>query len=388
MISKFTLRTVFLLLFISLSGLGYGQATLSKKDTSDVRFVNARKFYIYKVDKGETLFSISQKFNIPQEEILEFNKEIDGQGLKYKSKIWIPAYSWLKKDDDKSVKAAEEKDKHYDKITYKITLISALNYPKMYVSDSLNSDSTFIEEAISKDVKANLEFVEGALHAADVMTKSGFKSVIRIVDSEDDTLHVLKLMNADAIPDLIVTNASGNVLKWCAKYADDKGIKLISSGVNTSDQLKAFSNSISLLPSSLTQCKEMGAFMASEYPGSVAITVRTSQAKENERSAFFKLGWRRVKSEKEVTIDYAKGGVSSLIDSLSKSKTNIVFLSSSNEDMATTILSELKLHLSDRKIIVAGLPTWQYFETLDQNLLTQCNTIFSVRALFRMHQTC
>ncbi|MBK6837850.1 MAG: LysM peptidoglycan-binding domain-containing protein [Bacteroidetes bacterium] len=71
--------------------------SLTKKDTSEVRFVNSRKFFIYKVGKGETLFSISQKFRIPQEEIHQFNPDLAREGLKGKMKLWIPAYSWLKK---------------------------------------------------------------------------------------------------------------------------------------------------------------------------------------------------------------------------------------------------------------------------------------------------
>ena len=33
--------------------------SLSSSDTANVHFLNARKFYIYKVEKGETLFGIS-----------------------------------------------------------------------------------------------------------------------------------------------------------------------------------------------------------------------------------------------------------------------------------------------------------------------------------------
>src|SRR5436189_6261593 len=85
-----------------------GQA-LKEKDTTNVQFINSRKFYIYKVEKGETLFSISQKFKIPQEEIIQFNKDIEKNGLKAKMKVWVPAYSWLKKDTVAEEKKPEEK---------------------------------------------------------------------------------------------------------------------------------------------------------------------------------------------------------------------------------------------------------------------------------------
>ena len=38
----------------------------------------------------------------------------------------------------------------------------------------------------------------------------------------------------------------------------------------------------------------------------------------------------------------------------------------------------MKERISENTITVAGLPTWQYFETIDQNLIDQCNVyIFS-----------
>ena len=67
-----------------------------------------------------------------------------------------------------------------------------------------------------------------------------------------------------------------------------------------------------------------------------------------------------------------------MADSLSKNKNNVIFISSSNEDMISTILGELKEHVLEKTITVAGLPTWQYFETIDQNLMDKCNVyIFS-----------
>src|SRR5438067_161414 len=103
--------------------------TISKKDTSTVQFINSRKFYIYKVEKGETLFSISQKFKIPQEEILQFNKDVEKDGLKVKTKLWIPAYSWKKKDSGETTQAAAANPEF---ITYRIGIVTTFNLPKIY----------------------------------------------------------------------------------------------------------------------------------------------------------------------------------------------------------------------------------------------------------------
>ena len=131
----FKIETVYIKKILFLVGLllaqfTFGQ-TLTKKDTSDVRFLNSRKFFIYKVEKGETLFSISQKFNVPQEEITQFNKDLSQQGLKAKTKLWIPAYSWLKKDSKAETTTEEVDEVNPEKKLYRIAVVSALNLPKI-----------------------------------------------------------------------------------------------------------------------------------------------------------------------------------------------------------------------------------------------------------------
>ena len=57
---------VFLLFCIQAVSAQNAKVNLSAKDTAEVRFLNNRKFYLYQVGKGESLFSISQKFGIPR----------------------------------------------------------------------------------------------------------------------------------------------------------------------------------------------------------------------------------------------------------------------------------------------------------------------------------
>ncbi len=364
-------------LVLMIAQQAHGQIQLLKKDTSEIRFINSRKFFVYKVTKGETLFSIAQKFKIPQQEILDFNKDISEQGLKNRSKIWIPAYSWLKNEITPAKNEVEEIDKHPEKNFYKVTIVTTLNLPKLYYSYNSGQDSSFVDEPIDKDISNNLAFVEGALQSADRLNSEGLKIHIDILDSEQDTSRTLsKIKNLS--PDIIITNESGMLLKFLARYSDKKKIKLLSAGINTTDYIKDSQNTFCIFPSSLTQCEEMGRFSARYFPNSVATTIKSIQPKENERSQYFRNGWKNSGGGKSIIIDYNKGGVKAIIDSLSTTKKNVIFLSSSNEDIITTILSEIKTVAEEKNITVAGLPTWQYFETIDQKLLDNCNVqIFS-----------
>ncbi len=342
--------------------------SLSSRDTANVHFLNARKFYIYKVEKGETLFGISQKFAIPQEEILEFNHDISKNGLKAKMKLWIPAYSWLKKD---SIEKIVLKEVIPAKYTYKIAIITALNIPKQYTEN--DSSASYINEPLSDELKTNLEFIEGIAYAADVLKSEGIKFHFYYIDSESDSSKVLLKLRKSENPDMIITNESNSVLKGISAYSLVKNVSLIPCALNSSEIIKDNSKGLSLLPSSGKQCEMMGKFSREYFKNAYLITLKTSNQKENDRSEFFKNGWLSVKESFPRRIDCTKGNVAGIADSLSKGKNNLIFIPSSNEDFVSTILNSLKLKIPDYEFTVIGLPTWQYFETIDQKTIEDCN---------------
>ncbi len=361
------LFSLFTLFFLLLSFSTHAQ-TLSKKDTSNVHFLNSRKFFIYKVEKGETLFSISQKFKIPQEEIIQFNHEINN-GLKVKMKLWIPAYSWLKKDSlEKASNVVEDKKKDS---FYSIVVVTSFNLPKIYtVSDSTES---FVDEPINDGTKQNLEFIEGIIRSAESLKMGGFKINLDIIDSENDSLILLRKLSKKKNCDLIITNENGNLLSTISAFSEKNQIHLLSSAMNSSELIKENKYAISLLPSSFKQCEMMGKFSAEYFTNTSLILLKSVSAKELERAESFKSGWLSTKFTAVKRIDYAKLGSIAFADSLVKGKNNILFISSSNEDMVSSILNSLKVKIPEYQVTVIGLPTWQYFETIEPNHLELCN---------------
>jgi LysM repeat protein len=345
--------------------------TITSKDTAEVRFLNSRKFYIYKVGKGETLYSISQKFKIPQQEILEFNKDVAKDGLKNKMKIWIPAYSWLKNEKDSVVsEAIEVVDR---KKTFTIGVISTLDLPKMYVPDRSNIDSSYVDEPIRREIKTNLEFIEGVMLSAKAMKKDdSFKSHLHIIDSEGDSMRLRWKLKKETGFNLIITNETGATLRQISSFCMTNGVKLISCGVNTTDMIRQNKDAISLLPSSLMQCELTGYFSAKYFPSAKMIALKTSSIKENERSSAFRTGYEKGRNDPFTLID-TRAGEEIPVDSLVKGKNNVIFVPSSNEDMVSGMLNSLKTKIVDYTVTIVGLPTWQYFESIDQKLYQECN---------------
>ena len=368
--TEFKIDRFLLLVFIffkCLLGELYAQ-NLNKNDTSNVHFLNARKFYIYKVDKGETLFSISQKFKIPQDEIMGFNHEIEKTGLKVKMKLWIPAESWLKKETaivkDVITEAPE-------KSVYHIAVITCLNISKIYTA--IDTSYTFIDEPLKKEIKENLEFTEGVLYSAEVLKSEGLKVHLFIIDSENDSVKLIYKLKKYTGFNLIITNETGNMLKCISGFSSARNIKIFSCGINTVDFLKDNKAAFSLNPSSGKQCEQMGKFAGKYFQNSLLVTVKTTTSKENERTELFRSGWLKSQDKPVKQIDYFKNGAVAVADSLDKKKINVIFISSSNEDLVSSVLTVLSNKIPEYNIRVIGLPTWQYFETIDQKLIERCN---------------
>ncbi len=369
------MRSVYYLLLIAYYFLPFSafaqENSLSKKDTADVRFLNQRKFFIYKVDKNESLFSISKKFNISQIEIIEFNSELKNDGLKPKMKIWIPAYSLEKKKGEKHV--VVPKEEHHADETYSVALLLALNIPKNFSLDLSLVDSNFIMDVLDKETINNLEFYEGALLAIDSLKEKKLKVRLHVYDTENDSLKTAELLKKPEMKqmDIIISNCSLNVIKLINEFSKTNHLSFSSCSMNAGELLGDNRDAIAMLPASLTQCKEMGKFVAEKFRHDNCIILKTAMGKENERSFAFRRGWLDVSEDKLKEVDYSKYSkelnkvLKAVKDSMSTKLNNLIFVPSSNEDFVTGLVNGLKEYSEEYKITLLGLPTWQYFETID-----------------------
>lgn len=368
-------------LAVSLAFSSVSAQELTAKDTSEVRFLNGRKFYMYEVKKGETLYSISRKFGIPQDELTDLNPVIRS-GIKPKQDLWIPAYSWKglpRETGAEAVPRAESREKETRRSLH-IALISDLDLGKVYTGTPEPGDSA-VEERIDRSTRNNLEFTEGAMLALKRFQRSNPEQKLRVslVDSEGDTASLSKSAGKSDFrkADVWITNESGPVLSYLNRQSEKHGALLVSCGVNTSDRIMDNRDAVSLFPSSLLQCRKMGALTANRFKNAVAVFVKTSNPKEAERMNAMKEGWLSVHPPSSVRlVDYSKGFGKAVVDSLKGSKHHVVFVPSSNEDMITGLLLALKEKKATCDFSVVGLPTWYAFETIDPQLMQACDVYY------------
>ena len=112
-------------------------------------------------------------------------------------------------------------------------------------------DSSYVDEAIERDILNSLSFIQGATRSAEILKANGFKSHIIILDSEQDSVKLKSKLKLHS-PDLIITNENGSILKFLTQFSDLKNIRLLSCGINTTELIKESKNSVALFPSSLS----------------------------------------------------------------------------------------------------------------------------------------
>lgn len=346
------------------------RTALNKRDTSEVQWIKGSKFYVYQVEKGETVYSITKRFNVTEDELKKNNPDLR-DGLKTKMQLLIPASGGVKKSEPE--KKSEAK-KNLPKEIH-VALMLPVNIWKSFIPDSLRSDTAGNRET-DPEVTSQLEFYEGAMHALDSLASAEMKIHLSIFDTENDTSRVNLLLRDPAMKDVnyIVVNGNQYVLRRLNVYASSHHVALLTFNLNGSESLRNNPQAYALSPSSVTQCSEAGKFCAQKFKGANVVALRLGTSREHERSAAFCSGWNETSEIKCHTLDYSKEDFTALLAGFSKTGNNVLFIPSSNEDLVNSIVTKLNDTTDVYQVTVIGIPTWQYFESNDPAVMANLHT--------------
>lgn len=352
-------------------------AQISTADTAAFEMVNGKKFYLYKVSKGETISSIANKFSVKENEIKSAEGDVISK-VKKKMVVRIPAPQKIftaLKDSVVETRVAKEMPSRM-----KVVVFLPLFYSRSYVvydSSSESMDTLLLSESFPKETQWSLNFYEGIQYALNEMNLDKEKIDFIIIDSQNDSNVVKQQLGNARMKNchLIIGNGNNGVMSVLNQYSLQQKIPFIVT-VNTAiDIIKRNPLAIAMIPSSLMQCRKMGAACGSEFSAANYVFITTSSAKEIERTAAFREGVMSAAQNPSVRqLEYNKGGMKVLYDSLVLGKENIVFVPSSNEAFITGFLNALKPKKETYRISIVGLPTWLNLETVEPFILEEFNT--------------
>ena len=383
----------------SIDGIKPGQVLkilISSKIPSEQRVNDTTNFIMHKVEKGQTIYSITKQYGVSQEKLKVLNPELK-DGLKLNQFIRIPVLK-LKTDsivatenvtavsiaaknsnqvtDEKKIDAADLNSISYSnykgqkKEQYKIAFFLPFHADEANTIDI----NTIIKGDAQFPNKTNvaLQFYEGAILAIDSLKKLKLNAKIFMYDiDEKDSLSIYNILkkNELATMDLIIGPLYGSSFMPIANFAKQHQIAIVSPFTQGNKIL--FNNPyVSKVTPSLTlQVEQMAHFVVDTFKNQNIILVNNSNAKEASFfNAFrntanvdlFKAG--AIPSD-SVTIAFGLGNTQRL---LSTSKLNVVVLPSNNQSFVTEFITQLNsINKEKYKIVLFGLQNWMNYDNLD-----------------------
>lgn len=253
--------------------------------------------------------------------------------------------------------------------TFEISLLLPLNFARQFAVDSMGNESDIIPSSLQA-----LNFYEGVLLANDNLKKN--KINLSVYDTDRDSLSLWKLLNSEALSKSDVVMAmlpnSWNIVAATIASARQYHLFLLSG--NTTNSLNESPNTFLTVTSNASQCKLITQALNNYYPGSNTVIIyRETNKKETDIADLFYDGSDSTSTNKITKFNYGKDGFGGLKSKLVASKQNVLIIPSSDESYLSSLLTKLS-DLKDYKFIIAGLPTWEYFESIDPLLLESLNT--------------
>ena len=194
---KYSLLLLFLVMF---------QTIFSQNIVSDTIF--------HEVDRKETLFSISQNYNINVNDILELNPKLKNSRLRRRSTILIPVFN--------SIQDVIKIEKDSIEISYNISKLDSIYSKKRkknnrlnlsvllpFRSATINYDSINEVESLFEDrnlYTIALDFYSGILYAVEDLKKLDILVELNVFDTENSVNKILEISNNTKIlnSDLII----------------------------------------------------------------------------------------------------------------------------------------------------------------------------------------
>ena len=372
----------------------------SKSDAEPVEPVlvtNNKALSKYRVEKGETLFSLAARFGVDVTEIKQANPSLFSRSLETGETIFIPQQSTItnrtegKKEDSQVVSFIEINSGpppdcdpvNVKNLKFKAALLlplylsgndnpvpSSLDKSLLMSKISINRpvvtnpvDTTVVFAGINIDQRAVgfLEFYEGTLLALDSLQRKGMNIELYVFDVSNQKM-VNALVQMDEFRDLnlIIGPVYPELQETVASFAAKNRIPMVSPLASTGDLEQNNSWYFKVNSSREYQVEQTANYVAREMSNKNFFLLQQSGNSNSADAQLAKLCKERlmVNSNKNLFHEYnLQQGINPIIPLLSETEENVFMIPTDNEaqvSMAVTNLTALAEHYN---IVLVGTQT-------------------------------
>lgn len=319
------------------------------------------EFLIYEVQKLETVYSLTKKFEISNEELLALNPEIS-EGIKEGMLIKVPDNSIV------------EKELFIDHIPEDYKLKIAMMLPFKSKRDSLN----FRDDRL---LKITTDFYFGALMALDSLKGQGLSVHMKVFDTENNKAVANKissqveLQEFDAvIGPLFLSNVK--TVSKNLKY----GKPLIVSPISTKDHSNIDNKKLVQERASLVNhTEEMMNYVKDAYEDQDLIVIKNNSKRSEEQYNRIIGKLRDLNPEKEVMVLEPKDGYINpdefrvFRDTLDRNIVNWFFITDNDPAYLGDVFNNLGVFPEVDSLVVFGFEKDRNFNKIDNNFLARVN---------------
>jgi LysM repeat protein/ABC-type branched-subunit amino acid transport system substrate-binding protein len=336
---------------------------------------------IHKVQKGETLYSISKRYETTQEAILKANNDLPN-GLRVDDEIIIPVTTLNLKEQK------NQPDTIYDYVKQKLNpqtitddvkaneneFVVALLLPFFSFENKLfeqNLKPNQKNEILSKSLVA-IQFYNGFLMAIDSLVETGYKIKVYVYDTANDSTAIEKIFNREESNnfDLIVGPLYAHGFNIASKYAKERKIPIVSPFVQSPSILKNNIYANKITPSQVVLMKETAEYIAANYPSENIIVVTHNSIKDKTLLNTFVTSYRNKTANQLKEVNYSVNGIGGINNLLHPSKKNIIVMPFNEQSIVTDIISKIYF-LNKENIILVGTEAWQAFDNIDMEYINK-----------------
>lgn len=337
-------------------------------------------FIFHTIVKGETVYSLTNKFGISETQFYTHNPDVKRNGLKVNGVVML--YQKDKTSEDEQLI-----DKHF----LKVKSIGNLN---VFNPDSNKlEDSSFVNIAVMlpfqfernieflkkfKDeqepqlyskTKIFLELYQGIKMAVDSVVESGLNVQLFVFDTKADTSEIRSIINQPVIQhmDLIIGPGFTNTFVFAANLLRNQSIPMISPFSKKEAVLKGNPFSIRIIPSEKSHFKAIGKYVSENFlDQNIIIATQDSNDRANA-----KLIQREIIANSllidssDTVIPKITQGIYIPIENLKDSAQNIIILANNKEAFASKIVAKLVPQSSKKVIKLFGLDDLKEYKNIE-----------------------
>jgi len=389
------IKKSFLILFLFVN-LYFVKAQVQIQLSDSIVKSEGKKYYIHKVQKGQTLYSISKFYEVSIDELKTINQGladnlVSGQFLtiplnKKNSLIAIVKIQEKKRDFPavNNIQPVYLKSQTDSPKEYKVALMLPL-YLNEAESIQVNSDDNQVKDACDYRSFTFIQFLEGTLLAIDSLKKQGFSVRLYVYDVNEDSANLVSILHRPEFNelDLIIGPFNLNSLKMVASQINSRAnktheIKLVSPFSSNDEILSNNPNVFKIMPCMNIQLPRLADFISEKYSNSNIILVYQKNVSEKKHVDIFKKEAAKTLSipnkknnvYREFELSYEENhGLAGLEQLFSKEKENVLITIINSEAVISNYVRYFNNITDKYSLTVYGMPGWNNFDNIEIDYL-------------------